>query len=446
MTLWRKKRRTPGGAWEGLVKVRGGSTRELADAKFVNRPNLERRIWTPRAIRRRMAGSPEPTFTYTGHNRGDFFRWIRDTIPIVSAGVWAWVRLAATPLKQIVEGAALERERAVAALGELNGRVLETPFGRGSGLIKLTEAHFLELFTTGKFAGEAVLTPGGDRVDHFRFIDPFTVEWEHDLERGWTPLIRDDEDGRERVDPERFFYATLGTDLTNPSGVEPLASIPFVVEIEQMMIEDMARSGHNAGTPRLQIKIARPEQGSWEGDPEYTERANRYFQDIVREFRHLEPDDNIFTWSDVEVTVVGQGGVGYAWRLNREQVIEDVITGLKLFPWVLGRTHKATQHWVRCQYDLLMAMVQSHQMTGADLIDWLCNLELELRGIDARVTHRFDNHPDPFRLERARAMRLEIENIDLKVRRGYISKEQGAREMGYPKTFRKDENDDQRDK
>ena len=201
----------------------------------------------------------------------------------------------------------------------------------------------------------------------------------------------------------------------------------------------MARSSHNAGTPRLQIKIERPERFNWETDIEYSDRANNYFGDIVGEFRHLEPDDNIFTWSDVEVAVVGSNGLNQNWRLSREQVIEDVITGLKLFPWILGRSHKTAKNWVQIQFDLLMEIVAAHQKSGADLINWLCNLELELQGVKAVVSHDFEDHPDPFRIERARAVQLEFENVDKLVRRGYISKDQGAQELGLPEAYRKED-------
>ncbi len=440
MPFWKKNRRYCDGTLDNIVKVRGRSTRELADSKFVNYPPGARRTWTPRSMQKQMTGLQGTGFSYTGGSRGDFYRWIRDNIPIVGTGVWAWVRLTATTLRQEIEGSSADRKHAEQVLAELDRRILETPYGRGSGLTKLTEACFLEMFTTGRFTGETILSSNGDSIDHFKFIDPYRVEW-YCRNNVWTPYIRDDDDQIIKIDPERFFYGTLGTDLANPGGIEPLKCIPFVVEIEQMMLEDMSRSSHNAGTRRLQIKIKRPEQNSWEGDREYVDRANRYFQDIVREFQNLEPDDNVFTWSDVEVAVVGYGG-SYAWRLNREQVIEDVITGLKLFPWVLGRTHGTTQNWVRTQYDLLMEMVQSYQKSGADLIDWLCNMELKLRGINARVRHRFDNHPDPFRLERVRAERIALENIDLKVQRAYISKDQGAQEMGYPKAYKQDEEDE----
>ncbi len=444
MAFWRKNRKGAERTLEGLIKVRGAT--QLNGA--VNFPwqrfdiKCGNRTWQPRGLYRQMSGymnSLHREFNYRGGNKGEFYRWLRESIPIVSAGVWAWVRLCSTSQTRIIEGNQSETGRAREALAELDGRILELPYGRGSGFDKLTEAYFLELFTTGKFAGEVILSETGKSVDHFRFIDPYKVSWVHEDEHGWIPYVENDDGETERLDPARFFLGTLGTDLSNPFGIEPLASIPFVAEVEELMLEDMARSSHNAGTPRLQVKVSRPEKSSWEGDREYEARANRYFQDTVNEFSNLEPDQNVFTWEDVEVTVVGGKGESWSWRLNREQVIEDVITGLKLFPWVLGRTHKTTQNWVQSQFDLLMQMVSVHQKSGADLIDWICNKELELRGIEAVVTHRFDDHPDPFLHERMQAEKLKLESVDLKVQRGYISKDEGARELGYLQAFKQDE-------
>ncbi len=433
MNLFKRKQPKQSSILDRLIKVRGGTklsgSPSVAPTKAT--PYTPRRQWMPNAINRTMSGnSPSRPFNFTGRNKGDFYRWMRDNIPILSTGIWAWVRLCATELTQTITGDPNEQQRALQLLANFDKRILEMPYGRGSGLTKLTEGYFLELFTTGRFAGEAILSADGKSVDHFRYIDPFLVSWEHG-EHGWVPYITDDNDQKHNFDPDLLFYGVIGSDLSNPSGIEPLACIPFVTEIEQMMLEDMARSSHNAGTPRMQVKISRPPQFDWEEDNQYASRANQYFKDTVSEFQFLEPDDNIFTWNDVEVTVVGQSGNSTAWRLNREQVIEDVITGLRLFPWVLGRSHRTAQNWVQSQYDLLMQMISSHQKMGVDLANWIGNLELKLQGVNATVSHKFAVHPDPFRLERARAKSIEIRNIDLKVQQGYISKDEDAKEMGY---------------
>ncbi len=446
MFFWKRKKERAI-AIERPVRIKGAKNLSFSDSpRTMSRRGL-RRTWEPRGLGRVVAGplsGIQPTFAFNGSNRGEFYRWMRDSIPIISAGVWAWVRLCATRTSLTVEGSAAERLRAVSLLEDLDRRILETPYGRGSGLQKLTEAYFLELFTNGRFGGEAVLSADRRSVDHFRFINPYNVGWEHG-EEGWTPFTNGEgiqqpnrpanlnsaAESIEKFNPETFFYGTLGTDITNPGGIEPLATIPFVSEIEQMMLEDMARSSHNAGTPRLQVKIGRPPRFDFEDDQGYIDRANTFFDSLVGQFQNLEPDDNIFTWNDVEVTVVGGSGKQWEWRLNRDQVVEDVITGLRLFPWVLGRTHKTTQNWVQSQFDFLMQMVQTHQHSGADLIDWLCNLELKLRGVDAVASHSFSHHPDPFRLERAQAEQIEIENAVLLIEKGYISKDEGIKRLGF---------------
>ena len=445
MFFWKRKEK-PNRNVAQSVRVRGAKNLGLGNsASSVNRRGL-RRTWEPRGLGRSVAGplsGVQPTFAFNGANRGEFYRWMRDSIPIISAGVWAWVRLCSTHMSRRIEGSAAERLRAELLLESLDHRILETPYGRGSGLQKLTEAYFLELFTTGRFAGEVVLSANKRSIDHFRFLNPYRIGWEH-REEGWVPYSSEDgadniskvgekslnNSPQELFDPHTFFYGTLGTDLTNPGGIEPLATIPFVSEIEQMMLEDMARSSHNAGTPRLQVKIGRPPRFDFEDDSDYTRRAETFFDGLVNQFQNLEPDDNIFTWNDVEVTLVGGSGKQWEWRLNRDQVVEDVITGLKLFPWVLGRTHKTTQNWVQSQFDFLMQMVETYQRSGSDLIDWLCNLELELNGVEATVSHHFSHHPDPFRLERVQAERTEIENAIMLVEKGYITKEESMKRLG----------------
>jgi hypothetical protein len=139
----------------------------------------------------------------------------------------------------------------------------------------------------------------------------------------------------------------------------------------------------------------------------------------------------------VEVTVIGgDQHRGSVWRFNREQVIEDVITGLRLYPWVLGRSHGTTKNWVEAQFNLLMQIVDSVQNLGASLGNWLRNTELKMKGIRATSEHLFEPNQDPFILSRMQARKVEFETIDRKVQRGYISKEDGARELGYSKAFK----------
>ncbi len=377
-------------------------------------------------------GGTQGLFAYSPSNRASRYRYLRDSLPVVSAAVWAWVRLCSTPQTVEITGSEREVARAQGILQDLEPRILENPYLRGRGLERRTEAMFLDLFTLGRFCGELVLLPDGSGLDYFRTLDPFRVQWERAGQAGRWRAVYAEEDGSERVlSRERTFYATLGTDVSNPAGIEPLACFPFVLEIEQKLLEDMARSSHNAGTPRLQVKITPPAAFENEHEEEYLARINGYFDQTVEQFSSLEADQNLFTWSDVEVTVIGgEQGRSFTWKVNREQVLEDVITGLRLFPWVLGRSHGTTMNWVGAQYNLLMQEVDSLQASGTALADWLRATELKLRGCNAQTQHIFAPNQDPFMLERAQAEEIRFRTVDGMVEKGYLTQEEGKRKLG----------------
>ncbi|NUO19813.1 hypothetical protein HUU59_10225 [bacterium] len=381
-------------------------------------------------------------FVWTGTNRAEFYRYLRDHVPIISSAVWAWVHLCATPQSYTLTGSEDEKRKADAILSALDKRMLENPLVRRGGIAHLTEQFFLELFTTGRFCGEIIPLPDGKGIDYFHTMDADLIQWERDGR--WKAFIetetrRPEAAGSSQklyLNPERFFYASLGSDIHNPRGIEPLASIPFVAQIQEAMLSDMARSARMAGTPRLQIKVKPPAPFAHESDREYQARVNRYFDDTVQQFRKLDADDNVFTWDDVDVVLIGgDTNRNFTWRLNREQVIEDVITGLRLYPWVVGRSHGTTKNWVEAQFNLLMQIVDSVQNLGKSLGNFLRNTELSMQGNLCKSEHVFEPNQDPFQLSRMQARSIEFETIDKKVKRGYISKDDGAREMGYQKAY-----------
>ncbi|MCX7835946.1 MAG: hypothetical protein N2450_07770 [bacterium] len=356
---------------------------------------------------------------YDTHQRAAFFRYLRDRIPIVSAGIWSWVHLCATPLERVISGPEYAKPSANQILDQFEQKL--EPYPGKRALERLTEALFLELFTLGRCAVEIVPYPDLSGIDRIHFLDPYRVRFGPQNEKYWLQ--------NERylipVPPDRFFYAVLTHDPSNPSGIEPLATLPFVLAIETQLLEDMARSAKHAGTPRLQIKITPPPRDPSESAEDYELRASRYFDDTVQGFSRLEADDHLFTWSDVEVTVIGgDGGMRAQWRIHRQEVMEDVITGLKLFPWVLGRSHGTTKNWVEAQYNLLMHIVRSLQLRGLQLADRLANIELALRGNPCTVEHRYEPHADPFALPREQAFSLKVKTLLELEAKGYIHKEE----------------------
>ncbi len=86
----------------------------------------------------------------------------------------------------------------------------------------------------------------------------------------------------------------------------------------------------------------------------------------------------------------------------------------------------------------MMQEVDSVQEEAKALADWLRNTELALKGIRASASHQFAPNQDPFMLDKARAQAIQFDTVDRKVLRGYLSKEDGAKELGYHTYFRPD--------
>ena len=134
----------------------------------------------------------------------------------------------------------------------------------------------------------------------------------------------------------------------------------------------------------------------------------------------------------MEIKIVGaEPGRSYVWKLNREQVIEDVITGLKLFPWVLGRSHNATKNWVQAQFNILMQIVESVQESGLVFADWLRTTELRMKGNLAVPHHKFEPNQDPFLLEKRQAEEILFRTVNSKFKEGFITREKAIQELGY---------------
>ena len=143
MAFWKKRRNQNDETLEGLIKVRGATQLSNGFTTSPARPPVfkrGRRSWEPRGLIKGMQGgygdSSSRVFDYYGTNSGDFYRWIRDAIPIISAGVWTWVRLCATRQTRIIDGPAAEVKRARDVLAKLDAKLLELPYGRGSGFSK----------------------------------------------------------------------------------------------------------------------------------------------------------------------------------------------------------------------------------------------------------------------------------------------------------------------
>lgn len=344
------------------------------------------------------AGDPQALFS--------LLRWMRDHIPDVSAGVWAWVRLCNTPQTySFIETSGQQSiERAHAILAALDRRIFGAAGEKERGVASLIQAYFLSIFTYGSFCGEVIVNPAGNRIERFIVIDPATIRFRLDphtrqpipgqlqADGEWTPL-----------NPASFFYDGIDTDGLSPYGRSPLMAAPFVAHIQQQLLIDMAHTQRNAGYATLHVRITPPAREPGESQAAYHQRLHHDINHMRDQLSVKKPNDNLITHDNVEVNYVGPNGRQLQWSESLNAISEQVISALHLAPFMIGRNWGTTQSWGTAQYQLITNNARTVQEGARRLAGWLRNLELTLQGSPLRVTHHFAPHHHIDIAERAQA-------------------------------------------
>ncbi|MBD3298174.1 MAG: hypothetical protein GF341_05935 [candidate division Zixibacteria bacterium] len=361
-------------------------------------------------------------------------RFLRDHIPILKSVVWTWTRLAVSPHRFEIVGDvdAGTRERAEAVLDALDRRIYPERVVRFGGFDALLIQFFNTLFTDGAVAGELSLLPSRKGLDRFDFIDTASLDFKPDTTGHWR-LEQIHDDRRINLDSAAIFYLPLDADAGRPAGKSLLGAVGFVSRIEQELVRDMQRAMSNAGYHRLHVSIRPPAQAPGELDDDYTARANSYFDATTRALRDLDVDDNPITWDDVDIEHVGPSGQisgSRNWYLNHRAMIEDVIAGCHLAPFMLGYSYGTTQTWARFKYEMVGRQIATLQRAASRFCEWIAGIELALAGVDVPVRHTFDNRLEFDRRERFEADRAEMELVLRQMEAGLVNVEDAKRRLG----------------
>ncbi len=308
-----------------------------------------------------------------------FFRYLRDSIPDVSAGVWAWVRLCSTPQRVEFRGVSsgaepgeAELQQAQKVVRSLDERIFEFDHMRRQGMDALVNSFFLSVFTYGAFAGEVVLKDDRSGIDKFFIIDPATIRFKrYKTSRRLVPYQLTADDEPIRLREASFFYYALDADGDNPYGRSPLLALPFVVKIQQQLLSDMARGTHNAGWPTLHVRYAPPKREEGESQRAYQNRIRSNYQAIRQNMLEREADSNFITLDNVDIKYLSASGRMLRWSESLQAITEQVISGLHLAPFMIGRNWGTTQSWGLAQYSLMVNNAVSVQRGAKRMCEWL---------------------------------------------------------------------------
>ncbi len=354
------------------------------------------------------------------------YRFLRDAIPDVSDGVWTWKRLCQTGYDvEILDASSQVAERRAARLiRDLDTRVN----GRDGGMDALLDIFYTSLFTYGAAAMEIVLSQSGESIHDVVPVDVWTVRFRR--EKGVLQPYQVMGGEEVRLPRDRFFYVGLDRDGTNPYGRSMLRSIPFVVRIQQRLMEDMAKATHNAGWSKLHVKYSPEERFRGESPEAYQRRIQGGFEGLRDNLSHLEPDQNLVTYDNVDVGLLRGDQRSQVFYENQKSVEEQVITGMHLMPILLGRNYGTTETYGTAQFEIITRQVSAVNRSVKRLLERLYNFELALMWGNARARVHMRGNRTVDVVKEATARGLEIDNA-VKLRdAGFLGHGEAAKTLG----------------
>lgn len=362
----------------------------------------------------------------SGRYRTLLYRFLTDSIPVISACVWTWARLTAAPGRFVLDSDhnSAARDRISRRLEELMQRVYHPLPGNQAGGADFIVDIAAGLFRDGLIGGFLTVDRTGNGVDRFVPVDASRVSLEYDA--GRRRFCYQTETGEINLDRPDFYYIPLSGGVNAPLGRSILQAVPFVSYVEQQLVDDMRRSSHNAGFHRLHVKITPPERLAGESDTAFIDRINRYFDSTVSMIRSCDVDDNPVTWDNVAIEYIGPDStrsVTNSWFFSHRAMIEEICAGTNLAPFLLGYSYGATTSWSGFKFDLVMRQVRSVQAEMSRLFEWIANVDLALAGITARIRWEFDNTFAYQASERASIESTRLANIIRLYESGLIDKQ-----------------------
>ncbi|MCH7960643.1 MAG: hypothetical protein IID08_10955 [Candidatus Hydrogenedentes bacterium] len=336
----------------------------------------------------------------------DVYRFFRDTIPDISDAVWTWKRLCQTGFDiDVVEPSSdVAKRRAERLLRELNARVNSGD----RGMDGLLDIFYTSLFTFGAAAFEIVLSKSRESIADVVPVDIWTVRFRR--EKGRLQAYQLHEGEAIKLPMERFIYVGMDKDGTNPYGRSMLRSVPFLVKIQQRLIEDMAKATHNAGWPKLHVQYSPEERLRGESSAAYTKRIEGSFSQLRDKLNGIEADQNLVTYDNVAVELIQGNQRSQIFYDNHKAIEEQVITGMHLMPILLGRNYGSTETYGTAQFEIVNRQVEAVNRSVKRILERLYNFELALMWGSARAKVKMRTNRTVDVLREAQARSQEIDN------------------------------------
>lgn len=361
---------------------------------------------------------------------------IRDLHPDASMAIWNFLRLANTghTLEALTPNGRPEKQ-ATDLLNNLAPRV-----GRlyGGGLDQLINVLLLTAFTQGAVALEVELNEDISDVVDFHAVDPSTLDFRRNKDTNQIELVQVQWDGSYKVlNPETVFYYPIDPDISDPHGRSPILPILQIIFFQVQVLKDLQKVIHHQGYDRFDISII--EEAIMEnlpdtiknGSPEDVQQyVSSYISDVQRQMNELQPDDDFYHTSSIEIKSVGTSkNVSLQAQGVIDIINQQIVAALKQLPILLGRNEGSTETHGTVQWQIYVAGIESIQRAIKRLLERAYNVALQVYGKQRTAKITFNELRVADRQSDAQAEKTETETKILQINQGWISNDEAANDM-----------------
>lgn len=373
---------------------------------------------------------------YRNRDVMETLKTIRDLNPDASMAIWNFLRLANSghELEALTPNGRPEKS-STDLLNSIAPRV-----GRlyGGGMDQLINVLLLTAFTQGAVALEVELNESLNDVVDFHAVDPSTLDFLRNKETGEVDLVQVQWDGEYKVlNRETVFYFPIDPDIADPHGRSPILPILQIIFFQIQVMKDLQKVIHHQGYDRFDISVVEeaiiqnlPDHIK-NGSPEDVQKyVTSYITDVQKQMESLQPDDDFYHTSSIEIKTVSGARNG---TMNAQAVIDiinqQVVTGLKQLPILLGRNEGTTETHGTVQWQIYVSGIESIQRAIKRLLEKAYDVALQVYGRQRRAKLTFNELRIVDRSTEAQAEKTETETKILQVNQGWIDNDEAAMEM-----------------
>jgi hypothetical protein len=237
------------------------------------------------------------------------------------------------------------------------------------------------------------------------------------------------------LNPFTYSYSPIQTMDGNPYGVPTFYAVLKNIETQLNAIGGFSKIIKKMGILGFtDVAMDIPDQVAGESSAAFRSRLQKRLTDYAKAYENGLSQGVAVHYKDQEIkhnSISGTAGAAakIIFNLNEEQIF----SGMDIPPSMAGRSYSTTETYAGVDYKRLQKRLSNYKRTVKRFIEKGYILDLNLMGIDADVSLKFNSSLEFKEDERANREGKQIDNVIKKNNAGFISDDEAAQELGYEK-------------